>query len=312
MSNFMLAKDVRENINITQKLITNCLEVNKINGKAIYGGTTAGGVFVFRPGYTGPATEGIYTVWQDLYDNLIQIPGYKVLYFDDTDGSIIIPAAATPWDMTDTVWQTLTCVALTGPVSVTITISDGATIKNLCYAQGVMVIDYKGTTQPCMVYDPAQSEPVVLNTTSQTLLLRDGAAIKCSGAREFLRVVSGLYILILDFGGQIQSDAYEPIFTKTSGFFAVTAVIGGKLSTLSDNTVRGPGNFSILKIDLTFNSGATSVTQPNLTGTYSYSDSVSASVVNYTPSNVLDWNNDPPFTVANALDRIAAAIGPIL
>lgn len=31
----------------------------------------------------------------------------------------------------------------------------------------------------------------------------------------------------------------------------------------------------------------------------------------YTPAVDADWNNDPPATFADALDRIAAALGPI-
>ena len=31
----------------------------------------------------------------------------------------------------------------------------------------------------------------------------------------------------------------------------------------------------------------------------------------YTPASSADWNNDPPTTVQEALDRIAAALGPI-
>jgi hypothetical protein len=36
-----------------------------------------------------------------------------------------------------------------------------------------------------------------------------------------------------------------------------------------------------------------------------------ATGVNYAPTSAADWNNNPPATVQQALDRIAAALGPI-
>ena len=38
---------------------------------------------------------------------------------------------------------------------------------------------------------------------------------------------------------------------------------------------------------------------------------LSASDIAYTPGNAADWTGSPPATVQEALDRIAAALGPI-
>lgn len=40
-------------------------------------------------------------------------------------------------------------------------------------------------------------------------------------------------------------------------------------------------------------------------------DGLDASQIAYTPASDADWNGDPPATVAAALDRIAAFVGPV-
>jgi hypothetical protein len=34
--------------------------------------------------------------------------------------------------------------------------------------------------------------------------------------------------------------------------------------------------------------------------------------ISYSPANAAHWNSDPPSTVAEALDRLAAMLGPIV
>lgn len=41
------------------------------------------------------------------------------------------------------------------------------------------------------------------------------------------------------------------------------------------------------------------------------SAAATAGGTSYTPASAADWNGDPPSTVAAALDRLAAALGPI-
>lgn len=50
-------------------------------------------------------------------------------------------------------------------------------------------------------------------------------------------------------------------------------------------------------------------TQANYAGTITPGNT--AAEVLYTANNPADWNGSPPTTVAAALDRIAAALGPI-
>lgn len=38
---------------------------------------------------------------------------------------------------------------------------------------------------------------------------------------------------------------------------------------------------------------------------------LSSELSSYTPANATDWTGTPPTTLAEALDRIAAALGPI-
>ena len=40
-------------------------------------------------------------------------------------------------------------------------------------------------------------------------------------------------------------------------------------------------------------------------------DASAADAVTYTPASAADWNGTPPATVGEALDRIAAMLGPI-
>ena len=78
----------------------------------------------------------------------------------------------------------------------------------------------------------------------------------------------------------------------------------GNRSSVGTNSIEGDAT-ATLNID---QSGAATydVTQP-FAGTVNQV----ATALPYIPSAVLDWSGTAPFSIQNALDRIASAIGPI-
>lgn len=294
---FRLAKDKIDRVHTSQKLVTNVLCPETYKNLPLMGGA----LYVYRPGYTGPEIKGIYSTWSALYADLSSVASFKVIYFDDTDGSLIIPPSSTPYDMTDVEWRFLVCFPPTGVSTINVTIQDGCTFKNLCSISGLLNLDYQGTTQPCMVYDPLGVEPAVENTTTLSLFLTNGATISCSGTREFLRIVSANHITLMNIGSVIAANAYQPIFIAAGG--AEQIIMLTAFTTINDDTLRGTGTVAILRGALNAQTGTTSASQPNFTGTFIFQDGTEASNIPYSNTSG-DFASDPG-NVKVALDRIA-------
>ena len=292
-------KEISKQITLLQKTI-NTLKYDGILNQ-----------FTLRPNYTGPKETGLYTDWESLYEDLDKITTARSIFFDNTYGNITIPARTDPWDMTNVSWITPLCVDFGIKVSVNypiINISDGATFNHLCIIDGLMQINYQGTTSPAMILDTVQNPP---NSSAESLLLKNGAYINCTGSQPFIKVNTDDFACILDFAAQLNSNSsstYEVFDSSTSGYFQI---IVGYLSNIRNNSVRGTGTIHLVKMDLTANISTTQINAPLV----NYDNNVAAGSIVYNPSNVADWNGVAPNTVSDALDRIAAFIatniGPI-
>jgi len=266
-------------------------------------------LFTFRPNYTGPPLFGLYTDWNLLYADIEKVQGLRSIFFDDTDGNIIIPARADPWDMENVSWTTPICIDNIASIYTIINISDGATFNHLCIIDGLLQINYQGTVGPAMIQDPTSPPP---NSSASSLLLRNGANIICSGSQPFVQILSNGFLVLMDFGAQLNlggSSTYE-IF-DTSSTSGALQIIVGYISSIQNNSVRGTGNINAIKNDLT---SSISTFQPNAS-LISYDDNVSANAMQYVPTNLADWSGIAPSSLQDALDRIAAFIatniGPI-
>ena len=212
----------------------------------------------FRPGYTGPSTNGIYGSWPDLYSDLTKINGTKNISFDNllipNNVPIVIPPGT--WDMTDTTWCTCICSLLPPPdLFIQIHISDGATINGLCGIDGILVVTYFGTTQPAIIINQQPTDKQAV------LYLANGASLNIAGTQPFIDIINGFFEIIMLFGTHIQNG---PGVVNCSGT-ALTIIGLGTYSTLEDNVLSGNGNYTVIR----FSPGSIvniPLVQPGITG----------------------------------------------
>jgi len=255
------------------------------------GATIPSTIFIFRPGLEG---KGVYTDWERLYNDLPQVPGPKQIYFDSTnnDGPIVIPNGL--WDMTNVEW-----IAPISYEETRIHITTTAMFRNLGNLTGSLWLTYTDTTRPCMVF------PSETNQAPITMNLQSGAAVSCSGNQPFVQVTGGVWTV---FMGTMTAFIAGPCVqcstnTANSGVF----IFVDDNSSLQPNTLLGSGTFQVAKQSLT---ASVSPIQ-NITGTFIMYDAVSTNNMEYTPTVMANWSGTAPASVTEALDRIAAVIGPI-
>jgi hypothetical protein len=195
-----------------------------------FGGAT-GGSFVFRPGYTGPDFPNIFSTWAELITALALVAGPKTIFFDGTDGALVIPAGG-PYDMSEVTWLGSLCPAFSS-----VTIPDGATFLNLCNITSLGVT-YTGTSGPACSID--------LAGTATAAHLDIGASVSCTGTSPFWSftdsVGGGAAVALLGFGASLL-DGGNPVVDSSAGFSAVFLL--GPNSTLDDDTLSGLGKWII-------------------------------------------------------------------
>lgn len=163
---------------------------------------SASNVLTFRPGSidTGPV---VFNDFDDLYAQLVslrtaaQASGLYTIVMDDTDGAVVIPAAA--YDMTGTSWDGSHGPTTFNPVAVEIT--DGAAITHLLGITGLAVTKTVVGTPPIAV---AAGE--VLTITMATIYSGQAGMelITASGAFAMIRLedlgILGSFAMVLDSG----------------------------------------------------------------------------------------------------------------
>lgn len=255
-------------------------------------------VLVFRPGLE-TSSGLVFNNWSALY-NVLQRNrlGPIQIWFDDTQGSIVIPTASEPWNMYNVTWV--------GPNDydglnqnrfTVITIQEGAHLIRLNHLQGSLLVVYEGTTSACM--------RSTNNQAPDLLRLEQGAALRCNGTQPFLEV--------LDQSCNVQLSQFASLQTgntpclECSSNVASLWIFVGSVSGVATNTLAGSGTMVVLKQDLT---AVISATQPQATA-LTFLDNVSANQMAYVPADLLQWGGVAPTSVADALDRLAQAVGPV-
>lgn len=262
--------------------------------------------FIYRPGFNGPLVQGLFSTWDALYPNLHLVPGPKTIFFDASDGLLTIPASDQVYDMTNVVWIAPNILFGLSPTRVVLTIADGATLTNLTSISGSILVTYNHTTKPCMV----RSVSTVPNPAPSSLNLSNGAAILCV-SQPFVQVQSGLFTLVMDNQAAIIPNTpvvIPSLQSSTSAAGQGLMLWVGDGCTLPPNSLSGTGNIICVNQSLT---ATLSQTQPSAIGSLMFLDNVSANNMMYMPAVVGNWSGTAPSSVANALDRIAAQIGPI-
>lgn len=257
---------------------------------------------IFAPGYSGVTPFNVFTSWPTLYAHLTFSRPTEIL-FTDVYGNIEIPARDNNgvWDMTGVAWVGNLAFDALQVQRTTITIQDGAVFRNLAEIRGGLLVQYVSSVVPCMTRDT--SVPLPSNAAPSSLVLEDGAMLQCTGSMPFVQVNLGTLnvtmsnFAVLESGNVFRSDAVSGL-----------NLIVGESCVVNSDSLAGSGDLLVVLNSL---SAVVSMTQSDVTGTITYLNSVSASLMQYTPASLANWNNAAPTSVADALDRIAAFSGPI-
>jgi hypothetical protein len=255
---------------------------------------------VLRPGDTTGA-DNVFTSWAALYAACAGIAGGVRVIVENTGGIPHITAG--DWAING--WRfdgSAASHALTVFTGSQLVIDDGAHFVgdangNLQVEFGYSIIVYGNWTSPI----------ITIGTDEQgNVFLRENSQLAAIGASPFMHVTDTGNAYVLVTGISVIGDGTHATFTDTAASGANgLEVIAGLGSTVNANAVQASaGGVSYLEIDSSVNytgpqTGATLVLQSQ------------AAQVAYTPALSANWSGTNPTSVANALDRIAAKIGPI-
>lgn len=260
------------------------------------GGSTAtgGAALIYRPG--GTTAGNVYATWSALYAVLSTVAGPRTVQIDDSIVSpAVIPVADTPYNL-DSVSLTSNANFDNANGGAILQLADGVQLSF-----GLLTIG-----EWLLVQSMATAAPVVTVASGKecNVVLASFSGLQSTGAAAFFEVQTGGF-LWFDLTNCAIGDDTHPVVR-------VEAVVSGKPgqanareSSLRANLFTGPG---ATDFDLFIDSG-TLVGTPLGGPVAALTDA--AILTAYAPASSTNWNNAPPSTVAAALDRIAAHIGPI-
>jgi len=253
--------------------------------------------FVFRPG-TLPAdlVPGLYNDFEALMTDLVESPGPKTLFMDNSLAALSIPPGT--WDLTNT---TLSGRLAQRFVQPSVDLEDGAVLDGLA---GVDTLDLVGN---------ASSTPhftaTAVGTSIQYTLYLNGARINNNGAAPVFDAGAVFLELILT--------AFTTVFPSTNAFESsggsALIVVPLQSSTVSDDTVQGDGIYVARYVQA---SGTASVVQAGFTGTIIEQKLGNPVGVGMSALTAGNWVAPPPADVLDAVERLAATVavlngGPI-
>lgn len=269
------------------------------------GGGAAQQSFVFRPGAVAPLPDGVYNDWATLYAAAIQAPGPITIYFDNTlvdPAPIIIPAGN--WDFPR--WD----VTLAGAIAfsfIQVALSPETTLNGVANIDNFLAIFSSNALGPVIT-----APPTTPGGTPAVLVLGRGAQIFTFGAAPFVEIpTDGFYAI-----GMLNQAAFSTanIVSVLDGTLGVTALLmfcqDG--ATVPFDSIRSTGVNTLTQFIFAAASKMVDFTgQPNFLGSIFTDLFDSAGNIQYLEGNLADWSGTAPGTVANALDRLAAHVGPV-
>jgi hypothetical protein len=261
-------------------------------------GLRRGSTFVYSPG--GVAGENVYTDWATMMAAVYLTPGDKWIKIDGTHAAATVPAGL--WNVDNC---TLTINGMYGGYDIsgntgTLNFADGAhlTFQNLIIQQLWVVT--LGTT------------PVVQATPSMVLTLDLGASIFAGNATAAPFVEYSTSALpgasIFMRGGSTIGGGAGP---GNLPIFQFDAGVTNTFLTLQDASYVAPGALSGPGSLLAYVSDDSEIFLPQTIVGLTQSYQSDASRMTYSATTAANWSGINPTSVTNALDRIAAKIGPI-
>jgi hypothetical protein len=253
-------------------------------------------VFVFQPG--GTPKGNVYIDWATMMASVGLVAGPKWIQIDGTFAQTTVPAGT--WNVDDV---TLTIHGIAdgydfGGNTGTLYFVDGAHLafQNLVIEQLWCVL--------------LGSTPVATAAQGAVLTLDLGASIFAGVAAPapFLEIATnalpGVGIFMRggsSVGGGVAS---TPIFQVDTG-------VSNAFLYLSDSSYVAPSALSGAGTLVVYLSPDAAVYPPQSISTLVQSNQGDVVRENYTPATIANWSGTAPSSAANALDRIAAKVGPI-
>lgn len=257
-------------------------------------GGAIGRTLIYRPGDPTPG-NGVFADWNLLMNAFASTQGNVTIIVDDSIVSpAVIPAGAHDLEFRGTI---------SGMIKPTVTpvniqFVDGATLLGAVEFFLNLEIETISTT------------PVITMTSGQTILFDRGANPIANGAAPFIEVPAGLGatpIIIMNRTAHFQFGVVASL--NLSGAASVQTV-SFDFSGFDTDSISGDAASFLLEVAVG-TSAIVQNTQAAFLGTEFTILTSQATLMTYTPAVVGDWSGVPPANVSDALDRIAAAVGPI-
>jgi hypothetical protein len=266
-------------------------------------GSGGGGVrstFVWRGAGPSDPSSGVYDTFAGAHAAAAAVEGFKTIVYDNAGVTYNIVAGA--YDMSD--------IQILGdnsgdPTSNKIIIDDGAVFTNWSNGAPFCWLEFNTTTTRAITVSLGQisfmrSGEFSRWTTSNTaglgispILIEDGALLSF--------IVDNLTTM----EGDIDPPNYKEIFEVTGPGGSLGLNVFNRCN-LSSNMFRGSGALAIV-----ISGGKYEGTLPPSNVNFSGVSDVPSGSFYYVPSNLANWSGIDPQDVGAALDRIAAAVGPV-
>lgn len=254
--------------------------------------------FVFQPGGTNRRlSEGaaIYTNFATLYADFTASTAVRkeILLDDAFSATVTIPAGSYNLNGGKLVGRYSTRTMQEGQVMVSF--PSGVTITNMAEVENIAVNHPAGVGTPIVYGSGTTVAPVIRR-----------CLFTCPTGNPLISITNGttcnFHVLDRSFIGQGQV-----VFTMAANT-SIGFRLGGN-SIINDDVILGDATTTCTGVNADAGSKINQA-QSNFAGTGSFADNAASDVM-YVATSSANWNGTPPNTVADALDRIASALGPI-
>lgn len=253
--------------------------------------------FVFNPNAAADVGN-VYNDFATLYAAFSRVPNgvrRRIQFIQATAGTTTIPAGS--YDFRNAEWVG---DPAQGNVQTLINVADGAVISGSGNARPPWLIEslyvaFLGTTPFCAV-----------STGVNTIWLDKGTVLDSNGATQSPFVATnpadGFDIHMLNSSRLPNSPV--PVFQLVGAALGSTLTLYDNASVESSTLSVDAGSLWTIYVN-----GAASSYNTTQSGAGAYT--VNYAPFNYVPAVIADWSGIAPTSIQNALDRIAAALGPI-
>lgn len=251
---------------------------------------------IFRPG--GMSLGNVFATWVEIKAVIAATNGALTVLVDDSVAPAVVSVGVTDCQSRVTFTSAFQHEL---PSTVKLTLPDGAILKDVRAINGFLTVVAEGTTVPNFQFTP-----------DRALSLIDGGVISNVGTQPIIRLAANAFFVVTFAESSIFSNptpgAGPLVDLSAPGAQAVIFTVTGSGFT-TDNTVTGvAGTTAIFQFDASLGNFPTN---PGFAGTTQKFVLDDALFMSYTPAVLANWSGVAPTSTADALDRLAAKVGPV-